>query len=640
MLSLKKKVFYLFITFITFGANVFGQKDFEISTAFKEHVFVRDELYLYEDKAGTLKIHDIISSKADTLFKANQDYYPKNKHKDSYYWIRIHLDIKKDLKGKYVFEFYDQTTEFIEAYIPEEDGKYVKYTSGSVLPFKERLLGHKNFHFNLSDIKEGKQTCYFRIKSSSYINMIVVLRSIERVLNYAISEYFMFGLFYGMLLIFCLHNMLMYIAIRRKEYLIYVAYLFFVAFFEMSSDGVAFQFIWPNLPALNPYATGISLYCLGISALIFMLYLLHVKVKAPRLYQLTILVIIARTLFFLFCLFFKPVWFIYKFVEFIPLVLCFAVGMHIWIKGYKPARFFVVAYSILMLGFGIRVLMVLGVARFLPGYVTYYSLSVCFILEMVFLSFSIGDQVRILRRKKERAQEKVIQQMKINSKLQHKVNKELEQKVEARTLLLKKQADELARSKSIIENQNGELVKVNRILAEQKDEIAKMNTLLEKDNKVLKNNIEQVTEARIHSKDIGFDEFVLKYPDKESCYKFLAEIKWNNKEYSCIRCENDAFYPGKSPFGRRCSKCNYDESVLNGTIFENSRIAINKAFYILLLVHKNKGEISSYQLAKKTGIRQSTCWQYASNYKEIIAERNKALKKSAQSDWISYVLLQ
>src|SRR5690606_2049328 len=107
-----------------------------------------------------------------------------------------------------------------------------------------------------------------------------------------ISEYFMFGLFYGMILIFCLYNILMYVAIKRKEYLIYVIYLVFVALFEMSSDGIAFQYLWPDLPQINTYATGISLYFMGISALVFMLYLLHVKTKAPDFYRLTIVVIV------------------------------------------------------------------------------------------------------------------------------------------------------------------------------------------------------------------------------------------------------------------------------------------------------------------------------------------------------------
>ncbi|ADY53609.1 Diverse 7TM receptor transmembrane region [Pseudopedobacter saltans DSM 12145] len=640
MFQNKRAIFALFVFVSVLFSRAFAQQDFKVNSGFEEHVFVKDELFIYEDKTGKLGINDILSETGDTLFKANRDHYPRNRNKESYYWVRVNINVLKNLNGKYVFEFYDQTTEFIEAYIPNEKGNYVKRVAGAQRPFNERLLGHKNYHFNLLNLKSGEQTCYFRVKSSAYINIIIVLRSIERVLNYAISEYFMFGLFYGMLLIFCLHNMLMYIAIKRKEYLIYVVYLVFVALFEMSSDGVAFQFIWPNLPSLNPYATGISLYCMGISALVFMLHLLHVKVKAPGFYKLTIFVIAFRTIFFLICLFIKPEWFIYKFIEFIPLSLCFIIGINILVKGYKPARFFVLAYSILMAGFAVRVLMVLGIARFLPGYVTYYSLSVCFILEMVFLSFSIGDQVRILKKRKVRAQDKVIQQMKINTSLKDKVNRELEEKVADRTLLLKEQKEELLKHKAIIEAQNETLLAVNQQLEAQKEEIANMNALLEKDNEVLKINIEEVTDARIHSRDIGFNEFVVKYPDKESCYKFLSEIKWRDKEYLCKRCDNDAFYPGKSPFGRRCSKCNYDESVLSGTIFQNSRIPINKAFYILLLIHKNKGEISSYQLSKKTGIRQSTCWQYASNYKDIIAQRNAVLKKTEQSDWMAYVLVE
>ncbi|RZK57849.1 MAG: chromosome partitioning protein ParA, partial [Pedobacter sp.] len=171
----------------------------------------------------------------------------------------------------------------------------------------------------------------------------------------------------------------------------------------------------------------------------------------------------------------------------------------------------------------------------------------------------------------------------------------------------------------------------------QAEEISRMNILLENDNITLKTNIEKVTDARVNATELDFDEFSLKYPDRDTCYKFLAELKWENG-YACIKCGNTSYCNGKVPFNRRCTKCAYEESVLHQTIFENNRIPINKAFYLVYLMYNHKGAISSHKLSEKLGIRQSTCWTYASKIKKVMEERKKDLKGVGKSGWRKLVL--
>jgi hypothetical protein len=77
---------------------------------------------------------------------------------------------------------------------------------------------------------------------------------------------------------------------------------------------------------------------------------------------------------------------------------------------------------------------------------------------------------------------------------------------------------------------------------------------------------------------------------------------------------------------------------MHNTIFENNRIPINKAFYIVYLVYSSKGTISSYQLSQKIGIRQSTCWAYAIRIKKVLSEQKRARKKGTQQGWVALVM--
>lgn len=615
-----------------------AQRGVIINESVEEHIFRGEEVVFYEDPTNKLTFKEISSPAFKDKFNVNKNYYPKNFNRSSAYWYKIKVNYTANLERSSNFEFFDQITDHIEAYVPDGKGGYIGSKAGADLPFKQRLFQHKNFEFLIRTATKGEHEYYFKVQSKDLVNVIIVLRTTQRFIQYTLTEYLTFGFFYGMIVIFSFHNLLMFLAVKRRQYLYYILYILSVGMYEMSIDGIAFQYLWPNNPVFNEYAYGVSLYFLSTFALIFTKELLHVKIKAPRINTTINILLGLRLVFFLLCLFYNSDWFKYKYIEFIPLSVAFFAGIYIWWKkDYRPARFFVLGYLFLFIGFILKIIHILGYARHIPGALGYYSLSFGFLLEMVFLSFAIGDQVRLLKRKKEKAQKQIITQMQLNAELKDSINKELEIKVEERTREVQQKSKELQQKNITIENQNEELLSINALLEQQADEISRMNMLLEKDNITLKTNIEKVTNARVNATEVDFEEFSQKYPDRDSCYKFLADMKWENG-YACVKCGNETYCNGKVPFNRRCTKCAYEESVLQRTIFENNRIPINKAFYLVYLMYNHKGAISSHKLSEKLGIRQSTCWTYASKIKKIMEERKKEIKGTGKAGWSKLVL--
>ncbi|WP_316765819.1 7TM diverse intracellular signaling domain-containing protein [Pedobacter frigiditerrae] len=636
----KKIASALAFVIVTLSFNLsYAQRAVNVDSKLKEYIFKADEVVCLEDTSNKLTIETISSATYQNKFIRNVNFYPKNYNRSSAYWYRIKVRFKEDVKQNAIIEFFDQITDHIESYLPDTNRKYIKSVAGADLNFSERSYHHKNFEFLINTTKKGEYYYYFRVKSKDQVNVIIVYRTVERFIGYALSEYIMFGFFYGMIVIFSFHNLLMFLAVKRRQYFFYILYILSVGMYEMSTDGIAFQYLWPNHPVWNEYAYGVALFFLSTFGLIFTKELLHVKIKAPTLNKAINVLLGIRFLFFLVCLFYDNDLFKYKFIEAIPLSLCFFTGIYIWWKKqYGPARFFVLGYFFLFMGFIIKIVHILGWSRlFIGNVIGYYSLSFGFLLEMVFLSFAIGDQVRILKRKKENARKQIIKQMQVNADLKDSINKELEIKVEERTKEVQQKSKELQQKNITIEDQNEELLAINSLLEQQAEEISRMNILLEKDNITLKTNIEKVTDARVNATELDFDEFSLKYPDRDTCYKFLAELKWENG-YACIKCGNTSYCNGKVPFNRRCTKCAYEESVLHQTIFENNRIPINKAFYLVYLMYNHKGAISSHKLSEKLGIRQSTCWTYASKIKKVMEERKKDLKGVGKSGWRKLVL--
>lgn len=98
------------------------------------------------------------------------------------------------------------------------------------------------------------------------------------------------------------------------------------------------------------------------------------------------------------------------------------------------------------------------------------------------------------------------------------------------------------------------------------------------------------------------------FPDNESARLYLEARLWP-KGPVCPDCKavNISSRP-KRPGFYHCNACNFDFTIRTGTIFERSKVPLNKWVYAMyLLVTARKG-ISSMQLAKEIGVTQKTAW--------------------------------
>jgi hypothetical protein len=620
----RRILIFLLFGFLLTPMLVKAQHPFVIDDETPQHIFSFKEIESFYDPTGGLSFNQVKYKS----FLPSKSSTPQNTLLNGVYWYRVAVKLDTPTSKQWLLEFFDQTIDHITAYLPDGKGGYHQKQLGDTFAFAARVVQHKNFEVPLQP-SGGTAVYYFRIKSHQPADIIIVLRSVNWFIQYANSEYFTFGIFYGMILIFGFYNLLMFVAVRSRQYLYYTLYLFSVGLYEMSTDGLAFQYLWPSAPAFNQYAFAIALCLISIFCLLFTRSLLHTREKAPILEKVIIGLLVCRVLFFAYSFAFNRDLFNYKFIEFLPLALAFSTGVAVYRKGYRPALYFVIGYGCICLGFTYKILIMLHLDWLNIGAATYYSLTISFIAEMVFLSIAIAAQVSEFKRTRDKVQKQMIVEMKKSRDLEQKLNKELEQLVSERTKALSEQT-------ALVAAQNIDLEQKNALLFQQAEEISRMNVLLEKDNEQLHTDVEQLARSRIMSEDVDFDEFSKIYPDSESCFAYLAQLKWASG-YHCKKCGGDHSFTGHSPHSRRCSKCDYEESVIAYTVFQNSRIPITKAFYLLFLMYASKGKISSHKLSAILAIRQGTCWAYSTRIKKLMDDRKKELKKS-EGGWSKLVL--
>lgn len=114
---------------------------------------------------------------------------------------------------------------------------------------------------------------------------------------------------------------------------------------------------------------------------------------------------------------------------------------------------------------------------------------------------------------------------------------------------------------------------------------------------------------------------------EEKCRQHLEEIRWNGNPV-CPHC-GTAEKPYKLKDGKtyKCSDkdCKQKFTVTVGTIFENTKLPLQKWFIAMYLVTSHKKGISSLQLSRDLGIGQKAAWFVNHRIREMLREEFPAM---------------
>ncbi|WP_317195540.1 7TM diverse intracellular signaling domain-containing protein [Echinicola shivajiensis] len=603
---MRKLIYFIFLsTFISshqlYAQRISGSSTLKIDDNLKERIFSISQLEFFEDTTNQLTFHDIIKPRFQDNFKIRPSFN-KNKFDINHtYWVKLSIDKTPESTKKWLMEFYDQTMDLVDVYAPQEDGSYKNILMGDAIPFGTRDFKHKNFELILENSTEGISNYYVKIRSSQKADIRIAIRSVNRFIFYALNEYFVYGIFYGMIAIIGLYNLLVYAAVREIKYLYYTFYLVSVGIYAMCVDGIAFQYLWPNYPGWNQIANGVFNYSIVVWAIMFSIKFLNTKYRTPKIHYALLAILGIKSILFLIGLLFDQKLFEIKYYDIIPFFFIFSASIYIWYRGYKVARFFVFAYGVLFVGVVIKVLVNAALIPHMT--LVYYSLHIGFLLEMLLLTFALGDRIRILKNNRDRALKRTIKQIEINYALKEKVNRELEIKVQERTQEL--------------EHKNSLLEKYNHQLMEKDEEIKRINSLLDKDNWKLKSSIKASFQARLTNQLLSYEEFQRIFPDQSACLRHLEEFKWGNG-FVCRNCKYTKSSKGPKLFTRRCSRCGHIDSVTAGTIFHGVKFPLEKAFYIAYDIIANPEKQTLEQLSELLDIRKNTVWNFRKKTKQNI----------------------
>ncbi|MFY8020307.1 MAG: sensor histidine kinase [Bacteroidia bacterium] len=417
----------ILILLLLFAAPIYGQ---QVNLDFKgEKKLIIEDLKIARDAQGSYRVQDFFLH-ADSIqseqAKLNLDHTDEiiwtwfdltNLNADSNLCIRIDHPLLDSISLFY----YDQDSNLIQknCFLNQAFSERVFPSVMIVLPF--HLASNHSNRFVL------------RIRSSEQMILPIQLDRVEAVRSYSNYRDMIYGIFVGIVLVMLFYNLFIYFSTKETSYLYYVVYIFFIGISQITLSGHTHQFFFENSGDIYKYTIVFFPALSGVFAVLFLRNFMQTSLYAPWQDKVILGVLggyIAAAL--------TRISGMYHVSSVLMDVMGAFGGIFVYYttvviyrKGQRSAGFFMIAWTLFILGILSFVLRNLNVLPF--NVFTSFGMPAGAASEIILLSFALADRINTLQKQKREKEEEAYQAALENQRIIREQNIILEGKVKERT---------------------------------------------------------------------------------------------------------------------------------------------------------------------------------------------------------------
>ncbi|HEX8589105.1 sensor histidine kinase [Pseudomonas sp.] len=360
----------------------------------------RDTL-MFEDPTGDATIQQVSSPDGASRFRPLAGPSLNAGYSRSAFWLKVPLTYRPSdplASADWLLELAYPPMDHVDLYLGDGDARpRLAWQTGDMLPFSSRQVKQNNYVFDLNLNAHETKTVYLRVASHGSVQAPLNLWASHAYIEEQPSRLYILGMIYGVLAVMLVYNLFIYLSVRDAAYLYYILYITFFGLYQVSVNGAAIEYFWPD----NPWWANTSTTFLIAAAILFASQFTRSFLQTPRLGRwldmpLRVMMVCAAVIMALALSMDYGV--ALRLVTglvllFIPVVLL--IGLAAWLKGRRVARYFIFGWSAFLVGGVINATMLLG---HLPNnFWTMYASQIGSVIEVALLSLALADRINAMR---------------------------------------------------------------------------------------------------------------------------------------------------------------------------------------------------------------------------------------------------
>lgn len=357
-------------------------------------------------------------------------------------WLRIDIDVRTH-PGSRVLSINNPLLDNLRLYHLVNGNLMAEHHFGDSLPFDERLLLSTQFLYPLQLRPWEHHTLLLRVDTEGSSHVPLTLMTPGHLSQMLESRNLVQGFQLGILTAIGLFSLFVALASGSFSYSYYAAYVLSMTLLVASLQGVAFRYLWPQLPAMQAWVIPFLLPLVMCFALMFaekVLQLKYLNIRMLRICRFS-------ATFSLFLALLSP-FISYSLAMYCDLVALLGIAVVLLafalvqaMRGQKLARLYFVGWIVFLASVIVTSLIYLGAIQTTMEPLSPAMAGVTF--EIVFMSLVLAIRYSDERKAKQRIQQEALEQAKrIREareealKVEAESNERLEEMVQERTLEL------------------------------------------------------------------------------------------------------------------------------------------------------------------------------------------------------------
>jgi len=347
-------------------------------------------------------------------------------YSDSAWWLRFKLTNDADTGIERLLSLEYPVLGDVQVHVVSDRNDRQFYQLGHNYPYNQRPVDHRFFVVPLEWQPGETLAVYIRVRSQTSVQVPATLWEPDTFHSHNMTANILQGIYFGALLVIAVYNLLLYFALGERNYLYYVGFVMSMALLMASLTGYGFRHLWPGATVWNDQAILVFISgILGFAGLFIrrFLELNRISVMLDRLALAFVVVSVVCVVLAFYLSYFTLI------AVLIPLVvagciIAFVAGIYAWVKGQVTAKYFVMAWTFILVGGAILALSKGGV---LPSnFFTDHAAQLGSMIEVVLLSFALAQRINVERQLRYQAQSETLETAR-------RLNRELEERVQERT---------------------------------------------------------------------------------------------------------------------------------------------------------------------------------------------------------------
>lgn len=353
----------------------------------------------------------------------------------SAWWLRLRLANTGAHTTERLLEVAYARLSHVAFHAPLPGGGYRSVDTGTTAPFESRGYENRNFVFPVQLPAGTEQTLYLRVQSTTAFIVPARLWEPAAFRAHERSDYAAQAWYFGMAAAMVLFNLLLFLSLRDRLYLQYVAFSVSMAFALAAQNGLVKEVFRLESPLWSDLCTTFGYSFALASSMLFLRGMLGTAQRLARLdpwLRGFVAFFVVSPLLFLVSgqLLIRPAAVVYL----LAMVCLMAVAVHSAWQRQRSAYFFLAAFTLLGLGAAANALRAIGL---LPTTVlSANAMQFGSALEMLLLALALADRIHQMRREKAAMQADLLAAQTALIEALRSTEQNLQERVAERTLAL------------------------------------------------------------------------------------------------------------------------------------------------------------------------------------------------------------